>query len=191
MIVAICKFFYWIQGWKLEYTDSPDLHRCVMMAAPHTSNWDFPITIAAFRKMGIPLKFTIKKEWMKFPFNMIIGPLGGIGIDRNPEPGKPRKNMVDVMAGLFKNRDELCVVVTPEGTRKKSTQWKTGFYYVALRAKVPIALGFCDYKRKVAGVLEIFYPSGDVDADMRIIMSKYTNISGKYPELYSPDLRYV
>ncbi len=191
MVKTICNFFFWKQGWKLKYEDSPELHRCVMMAAPHTSNWDFPITIAAFTKMKIPMRFAIKKEWMKFPFNLIMKPLGAIAIDRTPEPGKPKKKMVDLMADLFKEHKEICIVLTPEGTRKKRTRWKTGFYYVAMKAKVPIALGYCDFRKKEAGVLKVFHPTGDMDADMKMIMKHYMEVNPRHPELYSPDLRYI
>ena len=128
---------------------------------------------------------------MKFPFSLIMKPLGGIGIDRNPKLGKPKRKMVDVMADLFDDHKELCMVVTPEGTRKKATKWKTGFYYVARKANVPVAIGFVDYSRKVAGIKDVFYLSDDLDAEMKKIMSYYDGLNGKFPEKFSLDLRYA
>jgi 1-acyl-sn-glycerol-3-phosphate acyltransferase len=162
-----------------------------MVAAPHTSNWDLIITIAAFEKMKIPLKFTIKKEWLNFPFNLLLSPLGAIPIDRNSKDKTGRKtSYTEAMINLFKERDSLVVMVTPEGTRSKKTEWKTGFYYVAEGANVPIALGYLDYKNKIAGVGKLVY-TGDLDKTMREIMAFYKDITPYKPENFSPDLRYI
>jgi 1-acyl-sn-glycerol-3-phosphate acyltransferase len=143
MLYYIAKFLYWISGWKLDNRMAKEVRKCVMIAAPHTSNWDLFYARIAFILLDIPVRFTVKKEWLRFPFNLFMKPLGAIGIDRSPKiPGQPRKSMVEAMTELFKNKDELVVMVTPEGTRKKTTKWKTGFYYVALNANVPISLGY-------------------------------------------------
>jgi len=92
------------------------------------------------------------------------------------------------MTDLFNSTDELVIMVTPEGTRSKSTKWKSGFYHVAMNAKVPIGLGYLDYKTKTAGVGKMIYPSGDYIKDMKEIMDFYKDITAKYPEKYSPDL---
>ncbi len=191
MFRLICRIIFKLKGWKLKNEMPPDMKQCVMIAAPHTSNWDLIITIAAFEKMKIPLKFTIKKEWMRFPFNLILEPLGAIPIDRNSKDATGRKiSYTEAMIKLFKERDNLVVMVTPEGTRSKRTEWKTGFYYVAEGAKVPIALGYLDYKNKIAGVKKVIY-TGDFEKVMREINAFYKDITPHTPENFSPDLRYV
>jgi 1-acyl-sn-glycerol-3-phosphate acyltransferase len=163
--------------------------KSVMIASPHTSNWDLYYARLAFVLMRIPVRFTVKKEWLKFPFNLLMKPIGAIGIDRNPKTGSTeRKSMVEAMTDLFKDRDDLVVLVTPEGTRSLSTKWKSGFYYVALNAGVPITLGYLDYANKVAGVGKAVYPTGDYNKDMREIMDFYKDIKGRYPEKFSVDL---
>lgn len=163
-----------------------------MIAAPHTSNWDLVYALAAYDLMKIPVRFTIKKEWMRFPLNLIMRPLGAIGIDRSPKvKGEQRKSMTEAMTELFNGRENLNIMVTPEGTRSKREKWKTGFYYVALNSKVPIALGYLDYANKIAGVGKLIFPSGDIKKDMREIMDFYRNIKGKHPERFSLDLEFA
>ncbi|MEZ4917437.1 MAG: 1-acyl-sn-glycerol-3-phosphate acyltransferase [Chitinophagales bacterium] len=188
----IAKLFLKLIGWKVQEVMPKGIDRCVMIASPHTSNWDFPIAKAAFVIMKIPLRFTVKDSLFKFPYNLIFGPLGGIPINRTPKKeGEERPSTVQAMANMFKENDKIAVMVTPEGTRSKRTEWKTGFYHVAKLAGVPIALGFLDYKKKLAGVGKVLYPSDDMEKDMREIMSFYKNITGKHPEKFSVDLRYV
>jgi 1-acyl-sn-glycerol-3-phosphate acyltransferase len=188
MIYYIAKFLFWIAGWKLAGNIPKEVQRCVITAAPHTSNWDIYFAKLAFYLMGIPMRFTVKKEWLRFPFNIFMKPLGAIGIDRSPkQAGQERKSMVEAMADLFKQYDSIAVMVTPEGTRKRVTKWKSGFYHVAATAGVPICLGYLDYKNKVAGVGRVIYPSGSYKEDMRILMNFYKDIQGCYPEKFALD----
>lgn len=181
-----------LSGWRMDENVPPEAQRCVMIAAPHTSNWDIWYARLGFYIMDIPLRFTIKKEIMWFPLNLLIRSFGGIGIDRRPRtPGAARTSYVQAMADLFKEYDKIAVMVTPEGTRSLRTKWKTGFYYVAHTAGVPICLGYLDYKNKVAGVGGVVYPSGDIEADMHQIMEFYREIQGKFPEKFSIDERYA
>lgn len=193
MLTAIFTWLFRFNGWTLNtslITREP-VRRCVMIASPHTSNWDLVYLVAAFRLMQIPLRFTIKKEWMRAPFSWFIGPLGAIAIDRSPrQAGQERLSMTDAMASLFEENRDLVVIVTPEGTRSKRTEWKTGFYYTALKAGVPIYLGYLDYQKKEAGVGLRIDPSGDLAADMRTICAFYANIVPCHPQNFSPDLRY-
>jgi len=189
MMYYIAKFLYWLAGWKLDNRMPEGVKKSVMIASPHTSNWDLYYARLAFVLMRIPVRFTVKKEWLKFPFNLLMKPIGAIGIDRSPKTGSTeRKSMVEAMTDLFKDRDDLVVLVTPEGTRSLSTKWKSGFYYVALNAGVPITLGYLDYANKVAGVGKAVYPTGDYNKDMREIMDFYKDIKGRYPEKFSVDL---
>jgi 1-acyl-sn-glycerol-3-phosphate acyltransferase len=188
----IAKMVFWIFGWTLDDHLKNDFKRCVMIAAPHTSNWDLVFARSAFTLMNIPIRFTVKREWLRFPFKGIMLALGAIGIDRSAKkPGDPRPSMTEAMIELFEKNKELVVMVTPEGTRKKVTKWKTGFYHVAVGAKVPIALGYLDYKNRIAGVNKVIYPTGDLQKDMQEIMDYYKNIQGKHPEKFSIDLDYA
>src|SRR5688572_8975511 len=145
MIKLLSRLLFFLKGWTLDDKLKADFTRCVMIAAPHTSNWDFVFARAAFALMNIPIRYTLKKEWTKFPYSIFMNPLGAIGIDRSPrKPGQARLSMTEAMINLFKDRKKLVVMVTPEGTRKLRTKWKTGFYHVAVGAKVPIALGYLD-----------------------------------------------
>ncbi len=118
--------------------------------------------------------------------------MGGIGIDRSPKKeGQARASMVQLMADLFKEHPHLVMLVTPEGTRAKQENWKTGFYHIAMTAGVPIALAYMDYKKKRAGVGKIIYPTGNYEQDMQEIMQFYANIEPKFPENFSVDVRYL
>lgn len=181
-----------LSGWKLNNTIPPEVKRCVIIAVPHTSNWDIWYARLGFFIMDIPLRFTIKREWMRFPFSLIVKPMGGIGIDRRPRKDTgERPSYVDLMAELFDYHDEIAVMVTPEGTRSLNPRWKMGFYHVARKAGVPICLGYLDYAKKEAGVGPAVYPSGDMDADMKKIMDFYRPIKGRWPENFSLDERYA
>lgn len=178
-------------GWKFNNQMPTHVKQCVMIAAPHTSNWDALYTRTAFVLMGIPVKITIKDSYMRFPYGPVIRYLGGIGINRRPKKeGEERPSMVQLMADLFKEHDELVMLVTPEGTRSLRTKWKTGFYHIAVAANVPIALAYLDYEKKEAGVAKVLYPSGDMKKDMHEIMAFYKHIVPKHPQKFSIDQDY-
>jgi 1-acyl-sn-glycerol-3-phosphate acyltransferase len=192
MIKFLCRLIFRLSGWTLNNKMPGNINKCVMIAAPHTSNWDLVYALAAYDMMGIPMRFTLKDEFMKFPLKLIFKPIGAIAIDRRPKVvGGARRSMTEAMTDLFNGRDHLNIMVTPEGTRALNNKWKTGFYYVALNAKVPIGLGYLDYKNKVAGVGGMVYPSGDIKKDMKIIMDFYKDIKGQHPEKFSIDAEYI
>ena len=163
-------------GWRTEGV-LPAASKYVIVGAPHTSNWDFVLMLA------LALVFRIKVSWMgkhtlfRWPLGALLKRLGGIPIDRTA-----RHNVVEQAVQAFHNSESLILLITPEGTRKKVPYWKTGFYYIAQAANVPIVLAFADYKRKVGGVGPTIVPSGDIEADMRIIRDFYADIVGKYPD---------
>lgn len=193
MIARACRQIFHHQGWTVRGEEIAEHRRCVVVGVPHTSNWDFVYMIATFDMLGLPLKFTIKREWMRFPLNLVIGSVGGLSIDRRPrrDTGE-RPSMVDEMVRLFDDYpDELALVITPEGTRRAATRWKSGFYHVARGAGVPILLGYADYAKKEAGVGKVIEPSGDFDADMREIMEFYRPVTPKHPERFALDERFV
>jgi 1-acyl-sn-glycerol-3-phosphate acyltransferase len=192
MILFIFRLLFRLYGFKITTPGNLHLKKAVVVAAPHTSNWDGIIGFAYYDMVGIKIRFAIKDSYMKFPLGLIFKPMGGIAINRNPrKKGGEKKSMTQAMIDLFAENDELNLLVTPEGTRKKVTKWKTGFYYVALGAKVPIALGYMDFEKKEAGIGKVIYPSGDIHKDMREIMDFYRNIKGRHPEKFSLDLEYA
>jgi 1-acyl-sn-glycerol-3-phosphate acyltransferase len=180
-----------ITGWKTDDNIPPEIKRCIIIAAPHTSNWDFWYMIASFSIYRLKIRYTIKKEWMQFPFSLITKPLGGIAIDRSPKQANaPRISHTEAMIKLFTEQDELIVVVTPEGTRSRREHWHTGFYHIAKNAGVPICLGYVDYAKKIAGIGKTIYPT-EMQKDMKEIMSFYQHILAKFPEKFSVDIEYV
>lgn len=187
------KLIMKLLGWKIDKDFPKNLKRCVLIAVPHTSNWDFLFAIATFKIMGIDIRFTIKDTWVKFPFSLITKPLGAISIDRsNRKEGEKRKSMVDYMVELFLKNKDLVLIVTAEGTRKKVENWKSGFYHVAKTASVPLALGYLNYEKKIAGIRQETLILGDsIEKDMREIMDYYKDCKPKFPETFSLDQRYI
>lgn len=178
-------------GWEIDNHWPLDLEQCVMIAAPHTSNWDALYARLALKALGVNVRLTIKDSYMKLPFGPFVRAMGGIGINRAPKKtGEPYLSMVQVMTDLFKTHPKLVMIVTPEATRAKQEQWKTGFYHVALAAGVPIALAYMDYVQKKTGVGKIIYPTGNYEQDMAEIMGFYAKINAKFPEKFSIDMRY-
>lgn len=173
----LAKLIFFIGGWKVVGTVPPDIKKAVMIAAPHTSNWDFLWARLAFFILGLRLRYTIKKELFFFPLGFILKALGGIPIDRSK-----KTNMVDYMVGLYQEFDDLILLITPEGTRSYSPEWKKGFYFISDGANVPILLGYLDYAKKHAGIGPVFQTTGDVDKDIQEIQSFYKDITPKYPE---------
>ena len=192
MLKVISRIMLWLAGWKVDENFQKESSRSVMIAAPHTSNWDGIWVRVVFAILGIPAKIAVKDTMTKFPMGLITKPLGFLGIDRSKkDPSKPRKSQIEQMADFFKEFDQIAMVIAPEGTRSLSKEWKLGFYYVAKIAKVPITFGYLDFEKKLAGVGGVLYPTDNLEADMKKVMEFYKNISPKYPDKYSLDQRYV
>lgn len=179
-----------LTGWKVVGAEGELPPKCVVVAAPHTSNFDFFIARSAFEILDMPVRFTIKKEWMGFPLGWLLRALGAIAIDKSVRSGEKKGSSVEEMAALFQEHDKLAILVTPEGTRSLRTEWRTGFYHVAKLAKVPLVLGYLDYQKKEAGIGRIIYPGDDMQADMVSIMQFYSGVKARFPEKFSIDLRY-
>jgi 1-acyl-sn-glycerol-3-phosphate acyltransferase len=167
-------------GWSIV-GGAPDAKKFVLIAAPHTSNWDFVYALACTSALGLPLRWLGKDALFKGPTGAMFRALGGIPVDRSKQ-----NNMVDRMADALVKADALALLVPAEGTRKAGTRWKSGFYHIARRAGVPIALGFLDYAHKRAGIGPLLWPSGDVRADMDKIRAFYADIAAKRPEHFTP-----
>lgn len=177
---SIGKFILFLSGWKVINHIPPEVKKCVVMMAPHTSNWDFVLGFFGYSAMGISAKYLIKKEAFVFPIGGIVRALGGIPVDR-----KASTNIVHQVGELFKNSDNLIITITPEGTRSLNRNWKRGYYYIAELANVPIGLGFLDYKNKIGGIGAMFSPTGNYDEDIKIIEQFYLDKHARYPENFN------
>jgi 1-acyl-sn-glycerol-3-phosphate acyltransferase len=173
----ICLLFLKIMGWKIGKRLDPSLKKCVLVAAPHTSNWDYPFALSTLYACGVKTNFLAKKSLFKFPLGIIMRASGGVPVDRSKH-----NNMVDFMIGKFNESSELIMMIPAEGTRSFVTEWKSGFYHTAMGAGVPIALGYLDYKNKVAGFGDLFYPTGDYQKDLISIKDYYRQFTAKHPE---------
>jgi len=170
-------------GWKTDVNKDEGMRNCVMIAAPHTSNWDFLFTVLTFWKHDVKFNFFIKDDYTKSILGGVFRKLGAIGVDRSKG-----KNLVEFASDLLKDNNEMVVLVPAEGTRKRVEKWRTGFYHIAKNARVPIALGFLDFKNKIAGVGPLVSTTDDLIADFEKIQKFYENITGKHPELYNPKI---
>lgn len=177
MLLLIAKFYFWLIGWKAVKTIPPHVKKYVMIGAPHTSNWDFPIAMAALILLRVKVNYLAKKELFRFPLGVIMRFFGGMAVDRSKHTG-----MVDQMISLFKEHNQLVLLIPPEGTRGYVKDWKSGFYHVATGASVPIALAYLDYGKKEAGIAKFYYPSGNYQKDIEEIKSFYRGITAKHPE---------
>ncbi|MEN9686592.1 MAG: hypothetical protein RLZZ28_2378 [Bacteroidota bacterium] len=192
--MALASFCSWIfkrTGWTIDENLPPEIKKCIIVAAPHTSNWDFWYAMASFAIYRLKIRFTVKQEWMRFPFSLLMKPLGGIAIDRKPRTkASARNSFVESMIELFQQNEELIILVTPEGSRSFRHKWKTGFYYAAAGAGVPICLAYVDYRQKKAGIGKVIYPN-HFETDMKQIMAFYRPIQAKFPENFSIDTDFI
>jgi len=159
-------------GWKSR-GEPLDYQRCVLIGAPHTSNWDFPLMLMVVLKLKLRVFWMGKHTLFPFPFGWFMKWLGGIPINRSAS-----HNVVNETVRQYAENDQLIVLIPPEGTRNKVAKWKTGFYHIANLAKVPILLGYVDASIKEAGFADFYEPSGDVDKDMEEILAFYANKQG-------------
>lgn len=176
-------------GWKYKSDLPENLRSFVMIAAPHTSNFDFFTGVSVALKLKRNAKFVIKDSWLTFPMNLLLGPMGAIGVNRE-KLQMTHGHSTDLMAELFKKYPEFVLLISPEGTRKPNENWKTGFYYIAQKANVPIVIGYADWKTKTIGTGPIIYPK-DFDQDMRTISDFYSGVTGHTPKNFKLDTRFA
>ncbi len=179
---TILKFF----GWNTNGALPIGIKKAVVVSAPHTSYWDFVVGRLTFWAIKVNIRFLIKKEVFIFPLGWLFEKLGGLPVDR----GQYKSNMVTQVVKMFKEHDELVVVITPEGTRRRVEHWKKGFYLIALEAGVPLALSFIDYGNKTGGVGPVFYPTGDYEKDMIFIQDFYRDKTACHPERFNLSKKY-
>lgn len=177
MLSILASWTLRLLGWKINNVIPPGMKKCIIAVAPHTSFYDFIIGRLAYWKMGIKVKFLIKKESFRFPLKRMLLHMGGIPVDRGRS-----SRMVDEVVGWFERSESLYIVITPEGTRKPVKHWKKGFYYIAQKANVPIALGYLDYSKKEGGVGKVIFPDGNMDGQIAEMMEFYQGKQGKHPE---------
>lgn len=179
----LAHFFLRIMGWNVIGDIPKDLKKAVMVCAPHTSNWDFPLALASFQIRGLKLNYFIKKSWFFFPLNFFFSATGGIPIDRSKSNG-----LIAEMISKMKQSDQMIVAIPAEGTRARVKVWKKGFYLIAKGADVPVLMGFVDYKRKEAGFSSPIYLTGNFEEDMKKIQIFFKEKTPCYPEKYNPHI---
>lgn len=189
MIRWLFALYFKLTGWKFVNKIPDELRSFVFIGAPHTNNYDIVPAMAVSYLMKRNARFVIKKEWLNFPLNLFFSPMGAIGLDRQQLKEAKTVSTTDVMARFFADHNDFVLMISPEGTRSPVKNWKTGFYYIAQKAKVPIVLGYCDYKNKQAGMGMVIYPE-DFETDMKKIMDFYRSIEGHTPEKFLLDERY-
>ncbi len=176
MTRALGRAFLRLTGWRSEGAP-PEAERYVMIAAPHTSNWDLVFMLAIAWVYGLRISWMGKAQIFRAPFGRLMRRLGGVPVRRDRAA-----NMVDQMVAAFAATDRLILAVPPEGTRGKAPHWRSGFYHIAAAAGVPVATGFLDYARKVGGFGPTIDLTGDITSDMDRLRAFYQGIEGKRPQ---------
>ncbi|MEQ8302929.1 MAG: lysophospholipid acyltransferase family protein [Cyclobacteriaceae bacterium] len=173
----LCALYLKIIGWKVGSTLDPSIRKCVLVAVPHTSNYDYPIALATLYACKTRVRFLAKKSLFKFPMGILMRATGGIPVDRSKH-----SNLVEAMIDMFSQHDDLILMMAAEGTRSYVKEWKSGFYHTAVGANVPIVMGYLDYGNKVAGFGDLFYPTGNYEKDLNEIQDFYRQFTAKHPE---------
>ena len=161
-------------GWKVR-GDWPGVSKAVLVAAPHTSNWDGINMLATAGYYRVKLRWMGKKSLTQGPFGWLIKRAGCVPIDRSGA-----NDVVRTMAEVFASERTMILAIPPEGTRSATREWKTGFYHIAREAGVPLILSVLDYGTKTARLAAVFHPSGDYDADLKVVQSYYAGATGKH-----------
>ena len=177
MLSALSSFILRLFGWKVTGRYPHEIKKLVVIVISHTSNWDFPLGPLAREVVNAKIKFVGKASLFRPPLGFFLRWMGGIPVDRSKS-----NNFVDAIVQTFQQYEELAIALAPEGTRKKVEKLKTGFYYIAYNAGIPILLVKFDYSKKEINFGEVFWPTGDIEADMAYIKKYYTGVKGKYPD---------
>jgi len=177
----LCKFVYHnILRWKAEVS-VPDFKKCIICAAPHTSNLDLIMGKLFIGSVGRKAGFMMKKEWFVWPLGGIFRAMGGIAVNRCKHSG----SLVEETVRLANENETFQVAITPEGTRKANPRWKKGFYNIALNAKLPIVLLGIDYKKRLVSATKYVIPSGDYEADLAEIKEFFTQFTARHPAQFA------
>lgn len=176
LVKRIIVWIYRHHGWT-AVGEAPKDQRFIIVAAPHTSNWDFLYFIGLTHELGIQPHFMAKESLFRWPWKNFLLDMGGVPIDRSGG-----KDIVTSMVEEFSKRKKFMLTIAPEGTRSSVQGWKTGFYHIARQAKVPIVIGMMDYGNKTGGLLQSFMTTGNYKEDMKIIEKNYKSVTPKHPE---------
>jgi 1-acyl-sn-glycerol-3-phosphate acyltransferase len=172
---ALIMWLYRRHGWK-AIGEIPEPRRFIIIAAPHTSNWDFVYFIGLTQTLGITPHFMGKTALFRWPMRNFMLDMGGVPVDR-----KSGGNYVQAMIDEFAKRDEFMLTIAPEGTRGSVRKWKTGFYHIAMGANVPLVVGMMDYGKNTGGLGPAIWPTGDYEADMVKVAKAYASVTPKHP----------
>jgi 1-acyl-sn-glycerol-3-phosphate acyltransferase len=176
-----CRRVFHALGWHFDGEFPADTQKAVVIAAPHTSNWDLPYALMAAFAMGRKVHWLGKRQIFRFPFSGVMRWLGGIAVDRSRSA-----NLVEAAVDCFKQTaGPLLLIVPPEGTRSAVERWKTGFYYIALGAGVPVVMAYMDHGLRRCGASALFFPTGEIEADMTTIRAYYAPYKG-WAQMRSP-----
>ena len=175
--------FLRLAGWQVVGMLPPSAAKSVLIAAPHTSNWDLPYTLMVAFSLRLNVYWMGKASIFKPPFRGVMMWLGGIPVDR----AQSNQLVAASSTAIARAAGPLQLIVPPEGTRSGTRFWKTGFYYIALGANVPIVLAYLDYKKKIGGLGPVFQTTGDIEADMTAIKAFYAGVTGKNGNQVRPD----
>lgn len=168
------------KGWTIEGSLPPGADKAVLIAAPHTSNWDLPYTLMVAFALRLHIHWLGKASIFRWPFGPLMRWLGGIAVDRS----RSNNLVASSAAALAAAPGPVQLVIPPEGTRGRTRHWKTGFYFIAQQANVPIVLAYMDYERKISGLGPLFVPTGDVERDMATIKAFYVPFRGRRADLF-------
>lgn len=167
-------------GWRVTGA-FPDLSKFVVIVAPHTSNWDFVVGLLAYLAIEIDASWLGKHSIFRWPFGPMLRRFGGIPVDR----ASPH-NVVEQSIAEFNRRDRLVLALAPEGTRRRVPSWRSGFYHIALGARVPIVTAALDFGNREFAVGPTYQPTGDYAADLALLASRFSVITPRRPEMYEP-----
>jgi 1-acyl-sn-glycerol-3-phosphate acyltransferase len=180
VVAGICNAILRLLGWRLDM-HLPDLPKFIIIAVPHTSNWDFVVGICTILLMRVRIRWWVKHTVYRWPWRHFVDWSGGIPIERAAAGG-----VVEQTVAAFAREQTLVLALTPEGTRSRVPQWKRGFYYVAVKAQVPIVLAYFDYRRRIVGTGPVIWPTGDYAADTAKMLEFYrTTAVARHPALYA------
>jgi 1-acyl-sn-glycerol-3-phosphate acyltransferase len=181
---SLSKLYFKLSGWKTVGGIPPNVKKCIIVGAPHTSNWDFIYARLGLYIFDYKIRYLIKDSMFKNPIAAWFFRItGGIPVNRSKS-----SNLTGELAQLLKNAETLYIAIPPEGTRKSVKRWKTGFYRIAVDCNIPIALAILDYKKKQAGFIKILHPTGNIIEDFKVIESYYTPEMAANPDCYNPQI---
>jgi 1-acyl-sn-glycerol-3-phosphate acyltransferase len=174
----LSKLLLKLFGWSVDIS-TPDYPKCIICVAPHTSNWDFILGKLAYWAVGRHAGFLMKESWFFWPLGPIFKAIGGI-----PVPKKRGSSLSSDIVNKFRVTKRMALAITPEGTRSRVSQWRSGFLHIAIDANIPIVLGVLDYEKKHILIDTEFKPTGDIEADLIAIKQYYSQFTAKYPDKF-------